>query len=83
MKVASIVDLKNRTRKLLKQVMNGEPVIVTYRGKPAAAITPLSEEDLVLEYSPKIRRIVLRAEADRKAGRVLSLDAYVSGRRLR
>ena len=86
MKVANTVDLKNKTNKLLKQVMNGEPVIVTYRGKPAAAITPLSEEDLedfVLEYSPRIRRIILRAEADRRAGRVLPLDAYLGGQRLR
>jgi prevent-host-death family protein len=80
MKVANTVELKNRTNKLLRQVMQGESVIVTYRGKPAAALTPLSEDDLedfVLEHSPKIRRLIARAEADRKAGRVVSLDAYL------
>jgi prevent-host-death family protein len=79
-KVANTVELKNRTNKLLRQVMQGESVIVTYRGKPAAALTPLSEDDLedfVLEHSPKIRRLIARAEADRKAGRVVSLDAYL------
>ena len=35
MKVANTADLKNKTNKLLRQVMNGEAVIITYRGKPA------------------------------------------------
>jgi len=86
MKVANTVELKNRTNKLLRQVMQGEPVIVTYRGKPAAALTPLSEDDLedfILEHSPRIRRLIARAEADRKAGRVISLDAYLESARPR
>lgn len=86
MKVANTVDLKNRTNELLRQVMKGEAVIVTYRGKPAAAITALSEEDLedfVLEHSPKVRRLLAEAEADRKAGRVIPLDAYLAKHRAR
>lgn len=86
MKVANTVDLKNRTNELLRQVMKGEAVIVTYRGKPAAAITALSEgdlEDFVLEHSPKIRRLLAEAEADRKAGRVIPLDAYLAKHRAR
>ena len=80
MKVANTVDLKNKTNKLLRAVMNGEAVIITYRGKPAASLTALSEDDLedfVLEQSPKIRKALAEAEADRKAGRVLPLEAYV------
>jgi prevent-host-death family protein len=46
MKVANTVDLKNKTNKLLRQVMNGEVVVITYRGKPAASLTPLSEDEL-------------------------------------
>ena len=34
-------------------------------------------EDLMLEQSPKVRKLLAEAEADRKAGRVLPLDAYV------
>lgn len=78
MKVANTVELKNKTNELLRQVMKGEAVIITYRGKPAAAITALSEEDLedfVLEHSPKIRKLIAEAEADRKAGRVIPLGA--------
>ena len=61
MKVANTVDLKNRTNKILREVMKGQPVIITYRGKPAASLTPLSEEDLedfIMENSPKIRKMV-------------------------
>lgn len=86
MKVANTVDLKNTTNQLLRAVMNGEAVIITYRGKPAASLTALSEDDLedfVLEQSPKIRKLLAEAEADRKAGRVLPLEAYVGRPRAR
>ncbi len=46
MRVANTVELKNKTNELLHIAMVGEPVIITLRGKPAAALTPLTEEDL-------------------------------------
>ncbi len=70
MRVANTVELKDKTSELLRQVMKGEAVIVTYRGKPAASMTPLSEDDLedfVLQHSRKVRRMIAEAEADRKA----------------
>ena len=84
MKVANTVELKNKTNELLRYVMRGKPVIITFRGKPAASITPLSEDDLedfVLEHSPKIRKMIAEAEADRKAGRVVPLETYLAKRR--
>ncbi len=81
MKVANTVDLKNKTNELLRHVMKGDAVIITYRGKPAASLTPLAEDDLedfVLEHSPKVRRLIAEADADRKAGRVVPLDAYLA-----
>lgn len=81
MKVANTVELKNKTNELLRQVMKGEAVIITYRGKPAASITALSEDDLedfVLEHSPKIRKLIAEAEADRKAGRLVPLEAHAA-----
>lgn len=80
MKVANTVDLKNRTNKILREVMKGQPVIITYRGKPAASLTPLSEEDLedfIMENSPKIRKMVSEAIKDVKDGKVTSLDEYL------
>lgn len=81
MRVANTVELKNKTNELLREVMKGNPVIITYRGKPAASILPLSEDDLedfVIENSPSIRKKILKAEEDLKAGRVISLDEYLS-----
>jgi len=81
MRVANTVELKNKTNELLREVMKGNPVIITYRGKPAASILPLSEDDLedfVIENSPSIRKKILKAEEDLKAGKVISFDEYLS-----
>jgi prevent-host-death family protein len=81
MRVANTVELKNKTNELLREVMKGNPLIITYRGKPAASILPLSEDDLedfIIENSPSIRKKILKAEEDLKAGRVISLDEYLS-----
>jgi prevent-host-death family protein len=79
MKVANTVELKNKTNKILREVMKGQPVIITYRGKPAASLTPLSDEDLedfILENSPKIRKMISEAVKDVKAGKLTSLEEY-------
>ncbi|MCJ7784078.1 MAG: type II toxin-antitoxin system prevent-host-death family antitoxin [Desulfobacterales bacterium] len=81
MRVANTVELKNKTNELLREVMKGNPLIITYRGKPAASILPLSEDDLedfIIENSPSIRKKILKADEDLKAGRVISLDEYLS-----
>ena len=80
MKVANTVELKNKTNRLLRDVMNGEPVIITLRGKPAAALTALTEEDLedfILEHSPRIKRMVVEAEKARQKGEVVPLQDYL------
>ncbi len=74
------MDLKNKTNQLLREVRKGQAVIITYRGKPAASLVALTEEDLedfVLEHSPKVKKMILEAERDRKAGRLVSFDKYL------
>ena len=81
MRVANTVELKNKTNKILKEVMKGSPVIITYRGKPAASIIPLTEDDLedfVLENSPIIQKMIAEAERDIQAGKVVSLKEYLT-----
>ncbi|MDA2925613.1 type II toxin-antitoxin system prevent-host-death family antitoxin [Acidobacteria bacterium AH-259-L09] len=81
MKVANTVELKKKTSKLLREVMKGEPIIITYRGKPAASLLPLTEEDLedfILEHSPRIRKMVAEAEKERQAGEVIRLEDYLA-----
>jgi len=62
-------------------VMKGNPLIITYRGKPAASILPLTEDDLedfIIEHSPSIRKRIKKAEEDVKKKKVVSLDDYLS-----
>lgn len=81
MRVINTVELKNKANELLREVAKGNPVIITYRGKPAASLTYLTEDDLedfIIENSPAIRKKIARAEKDIRAGRVVSLDDYLS-----
>jgi prevent-host-death family protein len=81
MRVVNTVELKNKTNKILKEVMKGSPVIITHRGKPAASLIPLTEEDLedfVLENSPKIQKMIAEAEKDIRAGKVILLKDYLA-----
>ncbi len=81
MRVTNTVELKNKTNKILREVMKGNPVIITYRGKPAASLTPLSEDDLedfILENSPKIQKMIAEAQKDIREGKLISLNRYLT-----
>lgn len=81
MRVANTVELKNKTNEILKEVMKGSPVIITYRGKPAASLIHLTEDDLedfILEHSPRIKKMIAEAERDIKKGKVVSLEKYLA-----
>jgi prevent-host-death family protein len=81
MRVTNTVELKNKTNQILKEVMKGNPVIITYRGKPAASLTPLTQdelEDFILENSPKVRKMIAEAERDIQNGKVVSLQKYLA-----
>ncbi len=81
MKVANTVELKNKINQLLREVMKGEPLIISYRGKPAASLLPLTADDLedfMIEHSPSIRKKIVQAEKDIKEGRLVSLDDYLA-----
>jgi antitoxin (DNA-binding transcriptional repressor) of toxin-antitoxin stability system len=61
--------------------MKGDSIIITYRGKPAAALGPLTEnsfEDFILENSPKIRRMIAEAEKDIQQGKLVLLDDFIT-----
>lgn len=53
MRFVNVRELHNGTPRVLRMVRRGEKIVVTQRGKPQAAILPLSEgdiEDLVLAH---------------------------------
>lgn len=60
--------------------MKGNPVINTHRGKPAASVSPLTEDDLedfVPQISPKVRKMIAELEKNVQVGKVVSLDEYL------
>ena len=46
MRFINVRELHNKTARVLEVVMKGDRIVVTYRGKPCAAIIPLFEDDL-------------------------------------
>ena len=64
----------------------GSPSLVLRHGKPIAAIIPLKNdeeaEDFLIANSPRIRRKILQAERDIAAGRLISLEDFLAGKRV-
>ncbi len=84
MKFSTVRELKINTRKVLDFVSQGKPVIVTFRGKPKAAIIKISEdeiEDFILEYDPEIRKRIEEGIKDLEEGRKMSFDEFVALRK--
>jgi antitoxin (DNA-binding transcriptional repressor) of toxin-antitoxin stability system len=46
MKFINVRELHTETARVLDVIMSGGRIIVTYRGRPCAAIIPLLEDDL-------------------------------------
>lgn len=81
MRMINTVELKNRTNEILRQVHRGHPVAVTRRGKPYAAVIPLTEEgleDFLFEHSPRLRRLIAEAESDVKKGRLVTWENFLA-----
>ena len=83
MRVANTVELKNKTNELLRYTMGGEPVIITLRGKPAAALTPLSGKaagpmrtpmPMKPTRTPSMRLAVSRSSANMTCARSVTMS---------
>ena len=80
MRFVNTVELKNHLNAVLSDVCHGETVVVTLRGKPAAALLPTTEDDLdqvLFERSAAVRKAVRQGLRDLNAGRFTTLKAYV------
>lgn len=84
MKTVNTVTLKNQANQLLRQVRNGHPIVITHHGKPTAALIPVDEEgieELAFEYSPTFHRLIAEAEADVRAGRLVTWRQFLEHER--
>jgi prevent-host-death family protein len=76
-------ELKAKTSEMLRTVEEGNTVLVTTHGRPTAMLVPVTEddiEDVLLAYSPKLRKKIEEGLKDIRAGRSLSLSNYTAKR---
>lgn len=83
MTFSSVRELKFKTSEVLRRTAKGGPVIITSHGRPKAILASIEEEDLedvLLAYSPSLRRKIERGLEDIRKGRVTSLESYLARR---
>lgn len=83
-KFANVRELKTKTSEMLRTVERGNTVLVTTHGRPTAMLVPVTEddiEDVLLAYSPKLRKKIEEGLKDIRAGRIMALSEYKVKRR--
>jgi prevent-host-death family protein len=84
MSTVNMRDLSRNTKSVIEEVVrSGRPAIITIRGRPQVAITPLvgaveAAEEHVLQHAPaQVQKAVREAEADLIGGRASLVDDSV------
>ncbi len=86
MTTVNTVELKSQANRLLRKVARHEVVLVTRRGRPCAALIPVSDDtlvDLLWEYSPETQRRLQIAQEELHAGKTESLKVFARRHGLR
>ena len=80
MTTVNTLQLKSQANRLLHRVSGKRQiVIITRRGRPCAALVPVSDEslaDLLWEYSPEVQRRLQIAADELRAGKTESLKSF-------
>ncbi len=80
MNTVNTLQLKSQANRLLRRVSSKHQVVlITRRGRPCAALVPVSDEtlaDLLWEYSPEVQRRFRIAEAELRTGKVQSMKSF-------
>lgn len=74
MKMVTVSQAKSRLSEFIKSAEAGEQVVIMRGSKPAVLLSPISEEDIILEPEISVeaaRRIEKEIEAERKAGTLI------------
>lgn len=79
MTTVNTVELKSQANRLLRRVARHEVVLVTRRGRPCAALVPVTSDtlvDLLWEYSPETQRRLRVAVQELREGKAESLKSF-------
>ena len=79
MTTVNTAELKTHANRLLRRVAQHQVVLITRRGKPCAALVPVSSDtlvDLLWEYSPEVQRRLRTAMDELRAGKAESLKVF-------
>ena len=80
MTTVNTIELKTQANRLLRRVAaKHQLVLITRRGRPCAALIPVSSDnlaDLLWEYSPEVQKRLRVAEHELRAGRVEPLKRF-------
>jgi antitoxin (DNA-binding transcriptional repressor) of toxin-antitoxin stability system len=83
MRVVNMRELARSTSRVVDSVhRSGKATLVTRGGRPVVALIPIDRgalEDWILAHSPGIAASLRAADADLRAGRAMSLDAFLAG----
>ena len=75
MEEIGIKELKNTASRVIDAVEDGERVVVTKRGRPAAVIMSIDDaEDFVLSHAEEFVEMRLVGRRDYRAGRTIPLS---------
>ncbi len=79
MNTVNTAELKTHANRLLDRVAKHQVILVTRRGRPCAALVPVSDEtlvDLLWEYSPDVQKRLHVAMRELEAGKGQTLKAF-------
>ena len=78
--MVNTIELKTHANRLLRRVARThQAIIITRRGRPYAALVPVSDKnlaDLLWEYSPEVQRRLRTAANELHAGKAISMKAF-------
>ena len=85
MKLATVAEVKNHFTQIARTIQRSKkPVVVTRQGRPYIVLEPITEddlEDLAFRYSDEVQRLIREAEGDIRAGRFVTHEDYLAGKR--
>ena len=80
MKTVNTIQLKTQANRLLRRVSSKHQIVlITRRGRPCAALVPVSDAtlaDLLWEYSPEVQERLSIAADELRVGKTQSLKAF-------